>query len=337
MARDRFLNPASLRVFAVVARRGSLVAAADELHVTHGAISKQIHALEQELGTRLFERRNRGLHLTAGGRWLSERLGPLFADMERIIADFRALDDRGGPLTISCEPTLCLRLLIPLTAALRQETGLDIRVLSAGGTVDFKRDHIDAAIRRSDFVLPPDVRATPLAPEWMGPVLAPSLAGAALAECPILISDTRPDAWRAWARDSNVHLAGATVRYEHFYLALQAAEAGQGGWRWPPFTWSRRNSAADDFTRPGALPRTAATIFCCDPIMRPTSASIVSLDGSPRSCKPIGSWHSPRHSNGAGICVARDMRNLTCPSSQRGRAITPPWRPRRVPDAAGDP
>jgi LysR family glycine cleavage system transcriptional activator len=218
----------SLRAFEAAARHRSMVAAAAELNVTHGAISKQVQALEEELGTRLFERRNRGIHFTRQGEWLAERLEATFADLHRTMRDFRKLDDAGGPLTVSCEPTLCLRLLIPALSDLKQVTGLDLRVLAAGGPIDFARDHIDLAIRRSDFTLPADVDTAMLAAECMGPVMRPDLTLAGGDALPRLYSETRPDAWQAWNDAGGASFTGTTIRYQHFYMAVQAAEAGQG-------------------------------------------------------------------------------------------------------------
>lgn len=58
----------SLRVFEVAARHESFGRAADELHVTHGAVSRQIKQLEESLGVDLFDRRNRAVFLTPRGR-----------------------------------------------------------------------------------------------------------------------------------------------------------------------------------------------------------------------------------------------------------------------------
>lgn len=215
----------SLRAFEAAARHRSMGAAAAELNVTHGAISKQVQALEDELGTRLFERRNRGIHLTRRGEWLAQRLEAAFTDLHRTMRDFRKLDDAAGPLTVSCEPTLCLRLLIPALGELKQATNLDVRVLAAGGPIDFARDHVDLAIRRSDFPLPPGVSTATLATERMGPVLRPDLVGSNSDALPRLQSETRPDAWQGWDTAS---FTGPAIGYQHFYMAIQAAEAGQG-------------------------------------------------------------------------------------------------------------
>lgn len=223
MPPKRLPNLSALRVFAAAARHGSFVAAAGELHVTHGAVSKQVQSLEAELGAALFERRNRGVHLTERGAWLASRLAPFFAGLDRTIREFDA-QTAAPVLTLSCEPTLCLKLLIPALADLKRACGAEVRVLAAGGPVDFVRDRVDLAIRRNDFPLPVGAVATRVGREWMGPVRNPHGVSDVR-----LHSATRPDAWATWDGDKpSADRRCDGVPFEHFYIALQAAEAGQG-------------------------------------------------------------------------------------------------------------
>lgn len=227
----RLLPPlGTLKAFEAAARHQSLVRAAEELHVTHGAVSRQIRSLEEHLGERLFERRNRGLFLTDRGKWLSLRLTDLFAELSGAFQDFQA-QGQPRPLIVSCEPTLCLRLMIPALADLRRETGLDVRFLAAGGPIDFRRDHVDLAIRRNDFAIEADLFSAELAEEWMGPVAAPTPAEPPAPAEPVALlhSASRPNAWREWQKRSRIKPPpGGAVSYEHFYLSIQAAEGGQG-------------------------------------------------------------------------------------------------------------
>jgi len=234
--RTRLLPPlGTLKAFEAAARHQSLVRAAEELHVTHGAVSRQIQALEDHLGERLFERRNRGIFLTDRGKWLSLRLTDLFAELTGTFQDFHT-HGQPRPLIVSCEPTLCLRLMIPALADLRRETGLDVRFLAAGGPIDFRRDHVDLAIRRNDFTIEADLFSAELAEEWMGPVMAPVAQSGPDAPLALLHSTSRPNAWRDWQKRSRIKPGRASaISYEHFYLSLQAAK----GWPWPRFTWWR--------------------------------------------------------------------------------------------------
>jgi LysR family transcriptional regulator, glycine cleavage system transcriptional activator len=230
MSRRRLPPLNSLRAFEAAARHQSIVAAASELSVTHGAVSKQIQILEKDLGASLFDRRNRGIHLTRSGEWLAIRLGSVFGDLGRIMGEFRHVGVEPLPLTISCEPTLCLRMLIPALSELKRETRLDARVLAAGGYIDLDHSHVDIAIRRSDTVIPKATNNSMLAPELMGPVMLPALADTSPELVPCLHSDTRPNAWKDWGHHPNMPKTETrqNIHFEHFYLAIQAAEAGQG-------------------------------------------------------------------------------------------------------------
>ncbi|BAI70953.1 lysR-like transcriptional regulator [Azospirillum sp. B510] len=231
--RTRLPQLGALRVFESAARHGSLTRAAEELHVTHGAVSKQIKNLELELGEDLFLRRNRGVFLTERGRSLAERLGMIFTELEETLVGFR----RKGPdqpLVVSCEPTLCLKFLIPSLGDLLKDTGMEVRVLAAGGSIDFRRDHIDLAIRRNDFAIDGSIHSTIICDEVMGPVckagmLTAADAGTGRFKLPALHTRTRPDAWTTWRRLKHPAVdCDSNITYEHFYLAIEAAMAGQG-------------------------------------------------------------------------------------------------------------
>lgn len=151
----------ALRAFEAAARHDTLQAAADELHVTHGAVSRQIRQLEDELGEDLFTRRTRANVLNDRGRALATKLHDIFQDLAQALEEFH----RDGiilPLSISCEPTLCLKMLIPALGDLKRQTGLDVKVLAAGGPVDFEKDGIDLAIRREDFRIDRNLSLYPL-------------------------------------------------------------------------------------------------------------------------------------------------------------------------------
>lgn len=232
MSRLRLPSLNALRAFEAAARHVTLARAAEELHVTHGAVSRQIRLLEEELGEDLFLRDGRGKALNPRGHLLAGRLHEIFADLAQAIDDFRQ-DDVMQPLSISCEPTLCLKMLIRDLGALKRETGLDVKLFAAGGPVDFARDRIDLAIRRDDFPIPNDLYVHPLADEATGPVLSPRMADdrpvSDFRRLPQLHSMTRPDAWRDWFRRTGVRPVRAKREiFEHFYLALEAAQAGHG-------------------------------------------------------------------------------------------------------------
>ncbi|MFJ1574267.1 MULTISPECIES: LysR substrate-binding domain-containing protein [unclassified Pseudomonas] len=218
----------TLRFFDVAAQTESFVRAAERLHVTHGAVSRQVRLLEQSLGVELFERRNRALFLTAAGRALQSTTQAIFEQIEDTVQRLQQpLQD--NVLVLSCEPTIAMRWLIPrLPDFHAAHPDIQLQLVAAGGAVDFARSGIDLALRRDDFHWERTLHSVKICDEWMGPVCRASSQQAA--QNPRLLhSRTRPKAWSDWHRlrgEGVRHRAGS--EYEHFYLSIQAASAGLG-------------------------------------------------------------------------------------------------------------
>jgi len=219
----------TLRVFEAAARHGSFVRAGQELHVTHGAVSRQIRQLEEALGADLFERRNRAVFLTPAGEQLRLAAVDAFSILTESI-DRIARRATSSALVVSCEPTLAMRWLIPrLSRFQARHPSIQAHLFAAGGPIDFARTGVDVALRRNDFAWPAHVHAEPICEEWIGPVHAPHADAAGRKR--LLHAATRPDAWQTWWRISGMPRPRGRLpeaRYEHFYLSLQAALAGQG-------------------------------------------------------------------------------------------------------------
>lgn len=94
-----------IRFFEAAARHESFVRAAQELHLTHGAVSRQIRQLEETLGVALFERRNRGVFLTEAGRTLFAAATQSMEVLAAAAARIRT-QPPGRALVLSCEPTI---------------------------------------------------------------------------------------------------------------------------------------------------------------------------------------------------------------------------------------
>ncbi|MFZ6874755.1 LysR substrate-binding domain-containing protein [Undibacterium sp. Di27W] len=224
----------AIRVFEVAARHLSLVKAAEELHVTHGAVSRQIKQLEENLGIELFERRNRAIFLTRAGLSLQGTCTDIMRQLEAglsQLSQFRQIDEQ--PLVVSCEPTIAMRWLIPRLGKFRQRhPELDIHLFAAGGPVDLRHGHIDLALRRNDFVWDANYHVAKVAQELIAPVCIPKLlkpGKLTLNQQCLLHTATRPRAWQQWQKLSGQTATGKSrATYEHFYLSLQAASAGLG-------------------------------------------------------------------------------------------------------------
>ncbi|MFT4190306.1 MAG: LysR substrate-binding domain-containing protein [Comamonas sp.] len=221
---------AAFRFFEAAAQTGSFVKAAQQLHVTHGAVSRQVRLLEEALGVELFERRNRAIFLNEAGRLLHATTSMLFEQLEGTVYRLQQ-SARQEVLVLSCEPTIAMKWLIPrLPAFHTQNPDINLHLVAAGGPIDFARAGVDLALRRDDFHWDQGVYAERICDEWMGPVTrAKKSRKDQLDGVRLLHSGSRPKAWTTWQRLSGVSTRGSIrVDYEHFYLCVQAAASGLG-------------------------------------------------------------------------------------------------------------
>lgn len=205
--------------------------AADELNVTHSAVSRQIQHLEDVLGVPLFEGPKNRLRLTEAGSTLLSGLSSAFDQIDMSVRSVADAED--GSLDVSCPGTFTMRWLIPRLYRFQAEyPNIEVRLTASSRPVDFTRDGFDVAIRVGTAPWPEGAEVIALFPEQTGPVLAPSLAKAVVenfAGIPQLHTRTRLRAWGDWLSRSGVPVeAGTRVEYEHFYFMLEAASAGLG-------------------------------------------------------------------------------------------------------------
>jgi DNA-binding transcriptional LysR family regulator len=233
MTRRPLPSLTGLRAFEAFARLGSMTAAAGELCVTHGAVSRQVHALEARLGVSLVAGARHELRLTDAGRRLAEALTPAF-DMVAAALPGASPD---AELVVSCLGTLAMKWLIPrLPRFHARHPGVRVRIVESHAPVDFSRGGLHAAIRIEHGRAPEGVRVTPFMAHHHGPVLSPALwaeAGqdlTAVLALPRLHSETFREAWTSWARRAGVALPAAVTEreFEHNSYMLEAAAAGLG-------------------------------------------------------------------------------------------------------------
>lgn len=229
----------ALRAFEAVARLGSLKQAAVELHVTHGAISRQLKSLEDALGIALLEKDGRGVKLTDAGMRLRdvasdtfERLRSTCAELQRQTAE--------APFVLGCPGSLLARWFIPRLDRLNRELpDLRLQLSASEGDLDPRRAGLDATLWYAEPPWPADMRVFELAVESIGPVLSPyhprctawrGSAPAALLGEPLLHTASRPQAWPSWARGKGLEPSELRLgqSFEHLYFLLEAALAGLG-------------------------------------------------------------------------------------------------------------
>ena len=138
-----------LRAFEATARLGSVRLAADSLALTHGAVSRRITKLANDIGVRLFEKNGRGLRLTPAGETLNLTLSRFFGELAATVQSLRATSAGKTALVLSCEPSVAMRWLIPRLGGFQAaHPNIALHLSVGGGLVDFRKNHVDLAIRR---------------------------------------------------------------------------------------------------------------------------------------------------------------------------------------------
>jgi DNA-binding transcriptional LysR family regulator len=225
----------ALRAFEAFGRLGQMTIAADELCVTHGAISRQIRGLERDCGLRLTVGPRHRLKLTDEGARLAASLTSALDQVERTFVDLKSAAER--ELHVSCVGTLAMRWLIPRLAGFHERhPGLRVKVTEAYAPVDLRRQPFDAAIRLAEHVPAHGVTSVMFLRNFHGPVVAPRLLDGAergrgsIARLPRLTTRTHISAWSEWEDHTGLSLGepAETREYEHVFYTLEAANAGLG-------------------------------------------------------------------------------------------------------------
>ena len=225
----------ALRAFEAFARHGGMTAAAAELCVTHGAVSRQVAALQDHLGVTLVVGPRHRLTLTPAGAELADRLAVAFATITDAVAAARCDDQR--EIEISCLGTFALKWLIPrLPGFMARHPRIRVKVSESYAAVDFARGRLDGAIR----IFNPGQAAkrqevTPFLPQYQGPVGAPHLTPPGiniedLARLPRLHASTFRESWAVWSQLVGVVLPPAPQEreFQHNNSMVEAAAAGMG-------------------------------------------------------------------------------------------------------------
>jgi len=191
----------ALRAFEAAARTGSLTRAAEALHLTHGAISHQIKALEADVGVRLVERAGRGIRLTDEGERLASRVRAALTELGDAM---REVSERANPrqLRVSVMPSFAARWLLPrIGSFMAAHPQVDLDVRASASLTDFRRDDVDVAIRYGTGNYP-GLTVEHLMDDIYFPVCSPNIGGgpparpADLARYVLLRSDY--ESWQPW-------------------------------------------------------------------------------------------------------------------------------------------
>jgi LysR family glycine cleavage system transcriptional activator len=223
----------ALRAFEATARVRSLTKAAEALHLTHGAISHQIKALEADLGVRLVERAGRGIRLTDEGERFAARVRTAFAELTTAVQEITA---RANPrmLRVSVVPSFAARWLLPrIGRFFAVHPDIDLVVSANMAVVDFQRDDADVAIRYG-FGEWKGVRVEHILDDSFFPVCSPRIEGGVpkrptdLARYTLLRADDEP--WLPWFEAAGLDWPEPTrgPMFNDSAHMMQAAAEGQG-------------------------------------------------------------------------------------------------------------
>ena len=229
----------ALKAFEASARLQSITLAAKELHVTHGAVSRQVKQLEEHLGITLLSKDGRGIKLTDAGMRLYQSSHEAFNLIHQACLDIKRQTQQ-APFVLACPGSLLARWLIPRLEQLQHDLpDLRLQVITNAGDDNLQHSEADASLVFLDQPCPDTMQAYTLDIERIGPVLSPRYQRAAtlstapaaqLLNEPLLFTHSRPQAWPQWVQaqqlpESDLHYVQG---FEHLYYLLEAAVAGLG-------------------------------------------------------------------------------------------------------------
>lgn len=200
---DRLPPMQALRAFDAAARTGSLTRAAEALHLTHGAISHQIKALEEEFGVKLVERSGRGIRLTEEGERFAARLRAALAELGEAV---REVSERRNPrqLRLTTMPSFAARWLLPrIGRFFKEHPDIDLEIRTGNSIVDLRREEVDVAIRYHAKGEWPGVTAEHFLDDYYFPVCSPRLANGRLPRRPADLANhtllrAEGEEWKPW-------------------------------------------------------------------------------------------------------------------------------------------
>lgn len=264
----------ALRAFEAMARTGRVTLAAEELSVTHSAVSRQVKALEAQLGVRLFNGPKHRLELTEAGRELLPALTEAFDQIAGAVWRTRA---GGEDLPVAVNASVSVKWLIPRLAgfsAAHPKVRLQLSELAAHATAQRGAQGVVRIVPAGRLAEP---NCTPFIRNALGPVMSPEAVerwGDDPLRAPRLAAATHPEAWPVWAELAGVDLPPAVERpFAHVHFAMDAALAGLGAAivSWPlcadevkagrlvaPLGFRRSESAFALLAAPGAAGRPLA-------------------------------------------------------------------------------
>lgn len=233
----------AVRTFEAAARHVSFTKAADELNVTHGAVSRQVALLEEWFGIKLFRRAPSQLGLTDAGQTYYREVTAI---LDRLALASMDMKDQATPsvLRVNAPPTFTMRWLIGRIAAFqRKRPDVELRLTTSLGPVNASDLSSDVAIRGEQPAMA-GWRSMHFMTELIAPVCHADVlernaltTPADLTKVTLLTYLTEPYDWRQWLLSAGGEMSGgqSTLRFEQMYFALQATQDRLGIGLFPLF------------------------------------------------------------------------------------------------------
>lgn len=227
-----------LRAFSGVTRFGSVSRAADALHLTQSAVSKQIRELEDWVGVALFERSRKRLALTPAGERYEKAVRAVLAQLEAATLELITSNDGGGALHLSSLPTFAAKWLIPrLPQFQQQHPQITLHFVPYVHSYDFERPELDCSILFGDGHWP-GAHAHYITGNEVALIAPRTLPADDAIDTPADVAHhtlmrhvTVPEAWLHWSETQGVTglidpLAGP--QFDQFQTMIRAVMAGMG-------------------------------------------------------------------------------------------------------------
>lgn len=227
----------ALRAFEASARHASFTRAAEELCVTHGAVSRQIALLEERLAVKLFVRTPQGACLTNKGESYYRIVRQALDLLSHGTRQIQKVPSK-QVLRLRVPPTFGLRWLVPRLAVFHSANrGIEVQISTSHEPADFSRDEVEAFVQ-SDACGPtavvnsPAVHMQKLFGEVLIPVCSPTLLRTGSLRQPadlkshtLLSSMHRPNDWRRWFSTAGItdFDPDGGIKFENSALSYQAA------------------------------------------------------------------------------------------------------------------
>ena len=222
----------AIRMFDAAARHLNFRLAAEELHLTQGAVAQQVRRLETDLGVSLFHREARGLALTEAGK---AYCGPVRRALTLLEDATQQLRPEQKQITISVTPSFASKWLVPRLKDFSQaHPEIDLRIMASEAQASFQSDGVDMAVRQGHPPFGADLRAERLCYLDICAVCSPAVAEKVgeiaklgdLAAYPLLYD--AHDLWHTLLETRSAPVPRQILQFSQTALAIDAAGAGQG-------------------------------------------------------------------------------------------------------------